>query len=49
LTMIHDKKRVWSIPLVPRDRSRLPANEPRPALGDIIDHIEDIIRVERLR
>ena len=50
LIMIHDKGEVWSkISFVRRDKSRLPNNKPRPALRDIVDHVEDIIHVERVR
>ena len=37
-----------NIPIVLRDKSRLPDNNARPALGDIIDHIEGILRAERI-
>jgi predicted glycosyltransferase len=48
LTMIRDKEEVWSkIAFVRRDKSRPADNTPRAALEDIIEHIEDIIRIER--
>ena len=34
------------VALVPRDKSRGPDNRPRQALRDILDHIEEIIRIE---
>jgi len=48
LTMIHNAEEVWSrIPFARRDKVREPDNRPRAALYDIVDHIEDIIRIER--
>ena len=50
LSMIRDKDEVWSkILFIRRDKSRPPDSAPRPALQDIIDHIESIIRIERIR
>lgn len=50
LIMIRDKDEVWSkIQFVRRDKSRPPDNEPRAALKDIVDHIENIIRIEQAR
>jgi predicted glycosyltransferase len=50
LSMIRDKDEVWSkILFVRRDKNRAPDNAPRAALQDIVDHVEDIIRVERVR
>ncbi|HMA53114.1 MAG TPA: DUF354 domain-containing protein, partial [Acidobacteriota bacterium] len=50
LIMIRNKSEVWSkIPLVRRDKSRPPDVSPREALKDIVDHIEGIIRSERVR
>jgi len=50
LNMIRDKDEVWSkIPFARRDKSQAPDNTPRAALEDIVDHIEDIIRIENVR
>lgn len=50
LSMIRDKEEVWSkILFARRDKSRPPDNAPRAALRDIVDHLEDIIRIERVR
>lgn len=50
LTMIHSCEDVWTkIRFVRRDHSRLPDNQPRAALDDIVNHIEEIIRIERVR
>lgn len=47
LIMIRSVQEVRSrISLLPRDKSRGPDNRPRQALQDIVDHIEDIIRIE---
>lgn len=47
LTMIHTPEEVWTkIPFRPRDKDGQPDRNPRPALQDIIGHIEDIIEVE---
>jgi predicted glycosyltransferase/peptidoglycan/xylan/chitin deacetylase (PgdA/CDA1 family) len=49
LKMIHDTEDVWSkIRFVRRDKSRLLNNQPRAALQDIIDNIENIIAMEKL-
>lgn len=50
LVMIHAVEEVWTkIRLDRRNRSKLPDNQPRAALADIINHIEEIMRIERLR
>ncbi len=50
LSMIRNKDEVWSnILFVRRDKSLPPDNNPRGALKDIVDHVEDIIRIERVR
>ncbi|MGA2531531.1 MAG: DUF354 domain-containing protein [Candidatus Aminicenantales bacterium] len=50
LTMIHSVEEVTSkIQFVRRDKVRQPDSRPRAALHDIIEHIEDIIRIERVR
>jgi predicted glycosyltransferase len=50
LSMIRNKDEVWSkILFARRDKSRPPDNRPRAALEDIVDHVEDIIRIERVR
>jgi len=50
LTMVRNKDEVWSkILFVRRDKSRPPDNTPRAALQDIVDNIEDIVRLERVR
>jgi predicted glycosyltransferase len=47
LTMIHGTKEIWSkIQFVRREKTPPLFNQPRPTLEDIIDHIEDIIRIE---
>jgi predicted glycosyltransferase len=49
LTMIHSAEEIWSkIPFVRRDKTRQPESAPRDALHDIIEHIEHIIRIERM-
>lgn len=49
LTMIKSVEEVWDqIQFARRDRARLPENLPRPALKDIVDHVEDIIRIEQI-
>lgn len=49
LKMIRNVEEIWdSILLVRRDRHSAPDVRPRPALKDIIDHIEDIARVEKV-
>jgi hypothetical protein len=48
LTLIRSAEEVWiRIPFTRRDKSRLPNNSPRPALDDIVNYIEEIIRFER--
>ena len=48
LTMVRDKDEVWSkIAFVRRDKSRPADHAPRAALEDIVEHIEDIIRIEK--
>jgi hypothetical protein len=50
LVLIHSRREVWSkIQFVRRDKSQKPNLGPMPALRDIVNHIEDIIRVERVR
>ncbi|MGB8953522.1 MAG: DUF354 domain-containing protein [Candidatus Aminicenantales bacterium] len=50
LTMIRSIEEVWTkIRFVRRDKNVLPDNQPRAALEDIVNHIEDIIRIERVR
>ena len=50
LSLIRDKDEVWSkILFVRRDKSRPPDNRPRAALKDIVDHVENIIRIEHVR
>lgn len=50
LGMIRSKDEVWSkIRLVRRDKGRAPDTAARGALEDICDHIENIIRIERVR
>jgi len=50
LSMIRDKEEVWSkILFARRHKNRTPDNAPRAALRDIVDHVEDIIRVEHVR
>jgi predicted glycosyltransferase len=47
LTMIHDVEEVWAkIRFVRRDKAGGPDNRPRAALEDIVNHIEEIIRIE---
>lgn len=44
LTLIHNEEEVWSrIPFTRRDKTRLPDSAPRPALNDIIEHVESIL------
>jgi predicted glycosyltransferase len=48
LTMVRDAREIWTaIDFVPRDKSRTPDSRLRDALGDIVDNIEEIIRIER--
>jgi uncharacterized protein len=50
LTMIHTKEEVETkIRFVRRDKDGAPDHRPRPALEDIVNHIEDIIRIEHVR
>jgi len=50
LTMIRSAEEVWNkIRLVRREKNKSLDNQPRPALQDIINHIEDIIRIELRR
>lgn len=47
LIMVRSVAEVRSlIRLEPRDKSRLPDGQARPALHDVVDHVEDIIRIE---
>jgi len=49
LTMIKSAEEVWTrIQFAPRMKNRPPNNSPRPALDDIVNSIEDIIRIERV-
>jgi len=48
LTMIHNAEDVWTkITFVRREKNKQPDIKPRPALQDIINHVEDIIRIEQ--
>jgi uncharacterized protein len=50
LTMIHTREEVGTkIRFVRRDKAGAPDHSPRPALEDIVNHIEDIIRIEHVR
>ena len=50
LTLIKDTEEIWTrIQFTRRDKSRRVNNRPRPAFDDIINYIEEIIRIERLR
>jgi hypothetical protein len=50
LHMIHNKEEIWSkIAFIRRDKSRPPDQAPREALNDIVDQIENIIQIERVR
>ena len=50
LKMIRSKEEVWTkILFARRDKTRLPDQSPRDALKDIVDQVENIIRIERLR
>jgi predicted glycosyltransferase len=50
LTLIRDKEEVWSkIPFARRDKGQAPDQAARAALHDIVDHIETIIQIERVR
>jgi hypothetical protein len=49
LTMIRSAEEVWTrIQFARRAKNRPPNNSPRPARDDIVNSIEDIIRLERL-
>ncbi len=49
LTMIHTKEEIWTkIRFERRDKNGTPDHRPRPALEDIVNHIEDIIRIEHV-
>lgn len=49
LTLIRSAEEVWTrIPFTRRDKGRPPNNSPRPALDDIVNYIEEIIRLERV-
>jgi uncharacterized protein len=49
LTIIRTTDEVrTAIPLTARDKTGQPAHSPRPALTDILGHIEDILRLEHL-
>jgi predicted glycosyltransferase len=50
LSMIRSTEEVWTkILFVRRDKGRQPDHAPRAALQDIVDHIENIIRIEGVR
>jgi len=50
LTLIRSAEEVWTrIHFTRRDKSRLPDNKPRPALDEIVNYIEEIIRNEGIR
>jgi hypothetical protein len=50
LTLIRSVEDIWTkIRFVKRDKSQAPNNQPRPALEDIVNYIEEIIRVERVQ
>ena len=47
LTLIQSPEEIWTkIQFLPRDKNRSPDRRPRPALIDIVDHIDEIIRKE---
>jgi hypothetical protein len=49
LTLISSAEEVWTrIQFTRRDKSRPPNHRPRPALDDIVNYIEEIIRLERV-
>jgi predicted glycosyltransferase len=49
LTFVRNTREVYTkIRFARRDKTRSPDNRPRPALQDIVEHIEDIIRAEKL-
>jgi predicted glycosyltransferase len=50
LTMIHSVEEVQTkIQFAHREKYRVPNNQPRAALKDIVDIVEDIIQIERVR
>ncbi|HCS46982.1 MAG TPA: hypothetical protein DIW61_01455 [Candidatus Aminicenantes bacterium] len=50
LVMIHSPEEIWTkIPFVRREKPQWLDNKPRAALQDIINHIEDIIKIEQVR
>ena len=50
LTMIKSPEEIWdNIQIVRRDKNWHADSTPRPALKDITDHIEDIVRIEQSR
>jgi hypothetical protein len=50
LIMIQNVEEVWTrIQFLRRDKSHRPDNQTRPALEDIVNHIEEIIRIEATR
>jgi len=50
LILIKSAKEVWTrIQFILRDKSCIPNNKPRPALDDIINFIEEIVQIERVR
>jgi len=49
LVMIHNREEIWTkIRIARRERELTQDHQPQPALKDIIEHIEDIIRIERI-
>ena len=49
LTFIRNHDDIWNkIRLVPRNKNKPPDNKPRPALEDIVNNIEEIIRIENV-
>lgn len=49
MTMIHSIDEVWTnIQFNRRDKNQLPDNQPRDALKDVINNIEEIIKIERI-
>jgi predicted glycosyltransferase len=50
LIIVQSVEEVWTkIRLVRREKNKQPDSQPRPALQDIINRIEDIIRIEQKR
>jgi predicted glycosyltransferase len=50
LTLIRSVEDIWTkIRFVKRDKSQTPNNQPRAALEDIVNYIEEILRVERVQ